>query len=183
MSNVYIITGPPGSGKSTLSSYLASRFDLGIHIHCDDIYNMVRGGYKFPWDDADGFLMNTMFDATVELQKVYTAKKFHCVIDYVFDLDQLQGLLKVIEAPVSLIVLLPDCDTNISRDHSREHSIGGDRVKFYNDYFNQISSTLKDFIIDNSEMSIEEASKKIIAMKSHSSASLIANINFGKPLV
>lgn len=43
---VYIISGPPGAGKSTTADLLAKSLSKSFHLNCDDIYNMVQGGYK-----------------------------------------------------------------------------------------------------------------------------------------
>lgn len=177
MTQTFIVTGPPGAGKSTLSSYLAESFELGIHIHCDDIYNMVKGGYKYPWEDTDGFLMDTMFQASIQLQKIYANNKFECVIDYVFHFDQLRNFISKISTPINLTVLLPNCSTNIKRDASRKHTIGEQRVTYYHNYFNKFSSSLNDFLIDNSSLSIEDTAEKMLSAKTHSSSELLEILN------
>ena len=48
MSNLYIITGPAGSGKSTISKKLAESLDKSVLLEGDDIYHHVVGGYVSP---------------------------------------------------------------------------------------------------------------------------------------
>ncbi len=173
MNKTYIITGPPGSGKSTISSYLAAQFELGIHIHCDDIYNMVKGGYLYPWDDKDNFLMGTMLESASEIQKVYSSKGFNCVIDYVLHLEQLKSLIANINSNVSLTILLPDDETNAERDASREFTIGKERVSFYNNYFKKMSSSISSFVIDNSNLKVEELGQMILSRHTYSTDELL----------
>lgn len=45
---VWLITGAPGAGKSTVSAALCGRFPLAIHIPVDDIRDWVRSGFANP---------------------------------------------------------------------------------------------------------------------------------------
>ena len=51
---VYIISGPPGVGKSTVSKELAYSFNKSAVIEGDMIYLMIKSGLVAPWKD-DGF--------------------------------------------------------------------------------------------------------------------------------
>lgn len=45
MPNLYIITGPAGVGKSTISRKIAELKNKSVLIEGDDIYHHVVGGY------------------------------------------------------------------------------------------------------------------------------------------
>lgn len=45
---IYIITGTPGAGKSSVSAALMQRFPFGLHIHCDDLRGWVVAGNAPP---------------------------------------------------------------------------------------------------------------------------------------
>lgn len=45
MSRLYILTGPPGVGKSTISRGLAERLEKSVLLEGDDFYHQVVGGY------------------------------------------------------------------------------------------------------------------------------------------
>lgn len=45
MTNLYIITGPAGVGKSTISKKIAKLRNKSALIEGDDIYHQVVGGY------------------------------------------------------------------------------------------------------------------------------------------
>ena len=51
MSKVYIITGPAGVGKSTISKEIASKSNKSALIEGDEIYHLVCGGYKSAWEN------------------------------------------------------------------------------------------------------------------------------------
>lgn len=42
---IFLLTGPPGSGKTTTAEGLASRFERFVHIPVDDIREWVRSGF------------------------------------------------------------------------------------------------------------------------------------------
>lgn len=51
MKNTFIclITGPAGSGKSSVSKALASKFERSAVIEVDALREMIKGGYVRPW--------------------------------------------------------------------------------------------------------------------------------------
>lgn len=55
MQEVILISGIPGSGKSTIASLLAKSFSKSVYLSGDDIRLMVKGGFESPakvWDQA-----------------------------------------------------------------------------------------------------------------------------------
>jgi AAA domain-containing protein len=49
MSDLLIVTGPPGSGKSTVALLLAERFEPCVLVHGDVFFGFVVRGYIDPW--------------------------------------------------------------------------------------------------------------------------------------
>ncbi len=48
--SVFILTGAPGSGKSTVARLLAAGAEVPtVHLHTDDFYAAIRTGFVEPW--------------------------------------------------------------------------------------------------------------------------------------
>ena len=68
MTNLYIITGPAGVGKSTISRELAKKKSKSVLIEGDDIYHQVVGGYVQAWKEGNHLdTTNLSINETVEL--------------------------------------------------------------------------------------------------------------------
>jgi predicted kinase len=46
---VVIVSGPPGSGKTTVSAALASGYELGVHLESDWFFRFILSGFVAPW--------------------------------------------------------------------------------------------------------------------------------------
>ena len=160
----FVLFGPPGAGKSTTCDQLARSFEQGFHLHCDDIYNMVKGGYKAPWDDTDDQLKNLMIDSCVDIIRNYSEAGFEVVVDYVFSISQLERLVNGISENFVLTVLCPSINVNIERDKSRKWIIGGERVRLYNGLFAD-SKEWGPFLLDTSNLSVDEVLSLIQSKK------------------
>ena len=53
MPNLYIITGPAGVGKSTISKKIKKKKKKSALIEGDDIYHQVIGGYVQAWKEVN----------------------------------------------------------------------------------------------------------------------------------
>jgi hypothetical protein len=46
---ILILTGPPGSGKTTTAALLAGRWRRSVHLEADSFFRFIRSGYVEPW--------------------------------------------------------------------------------------------------------------------------------------
>ncbi|MDE3097596.1 MAG: AAA family ATPase, partial [Chloroflexota bacterium] len=49
MSQIVIVSGPPGSGKSSVCESLCARYDRTVHLETDQLYAAIRMGFIKPW--------------------------------------------------------------------------------------------------------------------------------------
>ncbi|WP_247906898.1 AAA family ATPase [Streptococcus anginosus] len=119
---IYIISGPPGVGKSTVSKELATTFDKSAVIEGDMIYLMVKSGLVAPWED-DGYYMDLFWDNIISLTKNFMDRGITVVIEYVIFEEQLKKIadfLKARQINLKYCVLLAEEQTLRARDLSRK---------------------------------------------------------------
>lgn len=165
MKHIYLISGPPGSGKSTLANELCNSLPRSIHIECDTIYNMVKGGFLKPWENGARPLLEIMYDGFVALASVYAKAGFIVVSDYVWSFEEIERINKKFTTDFSIEIcfLLPSLEINLQRDANRQYTIGNDRVKIFHSEFVQMQQIHPKYFYDNSKLSTEEIIKKLIA--------------------
>lgn len=88
---IFVISGTPASGKSTVSKALMQRFSFGIHIPTDMIRNLVVSGLSDPigsWDDETSRQFHLARQSIASIAQVYAKAGFAVAIDDVIYLDK-----------------------------------------------------------------------------------------------
>lgn len=119
---VYIVSGPPGVGKSTVSKELAYSFDKSAVIEGDMIYLMIKSGLVAPWED-DGYYMDLFWDNVISLTDNFMTRGITVIIEYVIFGEQLKKIVEFLKAKqinLKYCVLLAEEETLRDRDSSRE---------------------------------------------------------------
>jgi len=118
MNKLYIITGPAGVGKSTISKNIASSLEKSVLIDGDDIYNQFVGGRISPW--KENAPINLFWKNCISLINNYLKEDYNVVFNYIIkkdDFNYLKDLFK--EYEIRFTVLLVDEKTIIDRDNLR----------------------------------------------------------------
>nr|WP_315100846.1 AAA family ATPase [uncultured Catonella sp.] len=119
---VYIISGPPGVGKSSVSNELAYTFNKSAVIEGDSIYLMIRSGLVAPWED-DGYYMDLFWDNIISITNNLVDRDITVIIEYVIFEEQIKKnkeFLKKKQMRLKYCVLLAEEQTLKERDLSRE---------------------------------------------------------------
>ena len=119
---VYIISGPPGVGKSSVSEELAYSFDKSAVIEGDSIYLMIKSGLVAPWED-DGYYMDLFWDNVISITNNLLARDMTVIINYVLFEEQIKKMkefLKTKQVNLRYCVLLAEEQTLKERDLSRK---------------------------------------------------------------
>ena len=156
MANLYIITGPSGVGKSTVSRKIANLKNKSVLIEGDDIYHQVVGGYVQAW--KKGNHLSTFWKVCINIIRIYLEEDYDVVFNYIVTpavLKQLQNEFK--NYSIKFIVLLVDENTLILRGKERSEDCQMKErcitllKSFKNNNYNEKN------ILDTSNISIDEA--------------------------
>lgn len=118
MPNLYVITGPAGVGKSTVSKILAQKLNKSSLIEGDEIYHQIIGGYIPAW--KDGNHLQTFWKVCINIVRSYLEDGFDVVFNYIVTPENLALLKNEFKNyTIKFIVLLVDKSTLLLRDKER----------------------------------------------------------------
>lgn len=80
---VIIITGSPGTGKTTIASIVAkeSDFTMSVHMHTDDFYHYLSKGAIPPYLPESKHQNTIVIDAFLEAAKCYARGGYDVIVD------------------------------------------------------------------------------------------------------
>lgn len=167
---ILALTGPAGSGKTTLASKLAKELPKCVNIDADHIKHMVPSGFHVETraDGAEDWKYHEwelVGDNIGLLAANFVSKGFNVIINGYIDEPGWHAIEKHI-AITHKVLLLPNLEVNQYRDKQRpgDEPMGDFDVKRHHDYFSS-DNFLNDFIkIDSSEHTIEETANEIKGM-------------------
>ncbi len=92
---IYVLTGAPGVGKSTVARALAARFQRAFVIPMDDLREWVVSGREDPgptWNDETTRQFDLAYAATADIADRYSQAGFAVIIDHVVFPDEEEKL-------------------------------------------------------------------------------------------
>lgn len=80
---IVLVSGAPGTGKTSISKILAENApcDRAVHIHTDDYYQAIRKGYTAPWLKDAGDQNQTVVEAVAASAKRFAADGYEVYVD------------------------------------------------------------------------------------------------------
>lgn len=161
MNKLYILTGPAGVGKSTISKIIAKKLEKSVLIEGDDVYNFFVGGRISPW--KENAPLDLFWDNCIYLMNSYLENGYDVVFNYIIKPNQLKRLQeKFSNYEIIFKVLLTDEETIVKRDEERALDCQmGERLLVLLKEFIDCNYD-KEYIIDTSKLTIEETVNKII---------------------
>lgn len=175
MSQIVIVSGPPGAGKSTVSDALCERYDRTVHLETDDAYGWIRMGFIQPWKPGSNRQNITVSRACARAAVAFAREQYGVFIDGVVGPAHLPVYLDELRearVPVHYAVLLPPVDVIVRRANDRDKVIAGlarDRAGHVGaDMFARVhgmfngAADLPGWLLDNTNLTAEQTADRIM---------------------
>jgi chloramphenicol 3-O-phosphotransferase len=121
---VLVLTGPPGSGKTTTAGALAASSPTpAVHLHADDFWRSIKSGAIPPFLPAAHGQNAVVMDALAKAAEVYAAGGFFVAVDGIVGPWFLDPFRRT-TVELHYVVLRPTLDATLSRALAR----GGDAL-------------------------------------------------------
>jgi predicted ATPase len=126
MDGVFVISGIPGAGKTTVARLLARQFPLGAHIEADEIQNLIVSGglhpQEEPREEALRQLRLRTRNVSLLADTFASAQVVPVIDDTVLERQRLENYLAHVQTrPLRLVLLSPPIEIALARDEERPY--------------------------------------------------------------
>lgn len=157
-----IVTGPPGSGKTTVARLLAAERGHGVHLESDRFFQFIISGYVEPWR-TEAHQQNTAVMTVVGAAATgYACAGYFTVIDGIISprwfLQPLRRSLSTAVAETAYVILRPPLNVAVARARSRERTRLSDPdviAQLWHDFADH-DDALERHVIDNGSQTAAE---------------------------
>jgi cytidylate kinase len=167
VSEVTIVTGPPGAGKTSVCAELAARAGRSVHLETDLFFGAIKAGYILPWLPESEEQNRACITAAARSAEPYARAGYEVLIDGIvhsWSLPIYVSELAPAEVPVHLVVLLPSPGTIQHRGTTRTTNL----VRVPDDVFTQqhdhfVRDGFDAHLLDTSGMTLAETLERVLS--------------------
>ena len=171
---IVVITGAPGTGKTTTATIIAKESDMekSVHMHTDDFYHYLRKGAIPPYLPESNEQNRIVIEAFLEAAKLFALKGYDVIVDGIIGPWFLQPWLNIVQEryEVHYIILRADKETTMRRATERFKLDRETNIELVEIMWRQFCNLgiYESNVIDTTNLSIQDtvfAVKEIIAHK------------------
>jgi thymidylate kinase len=171
--SIYVITGTPGAGKTSVATALMQRFPKGLHIPLDDLREWVVSGIAFPiptWTPETTVQFRLARRAAAQTARLYAEAGFAVALDDVIFPEETEKLFVELLAPFPVYKVLLRADTHVAlaRNATRTNktfdtSLLAHTIRDLSRHMDPNFFAKKGWlVIDNTHLSIEQTVDRIL---------------------
>lgn len=172
LSSVVIVSGPPGSGKSSVCTELMRRMADGVHVEGDVFWPMLGAQFIEPWLPEAHDQNRAVVAAMTLTAAAFARGPYVPVVDFVlgpWHLDVVDESCRLAEVGCHFIVLRPTAEETLRRVRSRNKtSIASGPARQMIEAFSDLGP-LSNHAIDTTSQTVGETAEAVeIAIESGS---------------